>query len=56
MSDIPKNPPFHDCRHLGPTVTHKPSRVRLHCALCAQCFLLVSRRVDGLQGFVGNLK
>jgi hypothetical protein len=30
-----------------------PSRVRLRSALCALCFLLVSRRVDG-RGVVGN--
>jgi hypothetical protein len=37
-------------------VTHKPSRVRLHCALYGNFFLLVSRRDDGLQGFLGSLK
>jgi hypothetical protein len=48
--------PFHDYRHLGLAVTHKPSRVRLHCALCVQCFLLVSIRVNDLKGFVSNLR
>jgi hypothetical protein len=36
--------------------THNPSRLTLRCALCVHCFLLVSRRADGLQVFFGKLK
>jgi hypothetical protein len=41
---------------LGHAITHKPSRVRLHCALLCGVAFWFTRRVDGEKGFVGELR
>jgi hypothetical protein len=48
--------PFHDCRHLCPTVTHKPYQVRLRCELCAWCSLFFYQKRRWSLGFCWRTK